>query len=1102
MGHAADDRGDVERKTVSVLFADLVGFTSSAANADPEDVASRLETFHNAVRTDIERYGGRIEKLIGDGVFAVFGAPISHEDDAERAVRSALRLQETITSLNETDETELAVRVAVTTGEAMVRLGGTTQDLEGIVGDVVNTASRLQQIAPEGGVIVDETTYSATHRVAEYQEPTPVTIKGKSDPILVRVAIRMKSRFGVGVDVDETTAFVGREDSLRLLVDSFERAIGSHTAQLVTVSGEPGVGKTRLVAEFRRIIDDRSDLVWWRQGHCLPYGDGISFWALGEIVKAHAGVLDGEPGHTVRTKIISTAEDLIEDRTQASWVGERLLELIGATTSESSKRERFTAWTQFLESLAARNPLVMVIDDLHWADPSLVEFLDELVETDEGVPLLVVVTARPELYDPHPGWGGGKRNSTSIALGPLSPEETAELVGMLTDSVDSEAATAALQRSGGNPLYATELVRMAADRQASGSSDGAIPGTIQSVIASRIDLLAPEDKHLLQTASVVGKVFWSGAVAFATGTSADDVDESLKRLARRELIKRARRSSMRDHDEYTFWHDLVADVAYGQIPRRSRRDAHKTVGQWLEATAGERIGELAEILAYHFSEALDLSRALGVDDERLELAARRHLLEAGRRAENVNAEKAISLLSRALDLSSAPADQAEILIRLANAQSVSMGGEKAVGFAQQASAAAIESGSVELMAEATTVLSRTHWLAGNGEGAHETTRHALSLVESMPDGPTLTKTLTGAIGTLYLRGDFAGLQELIDRALEVGREYGPRPDYLQALKWAGTFAAEQGDPRGITWLREAYDGAVALGDTNLQITTTNNLASFLTEPEQIDEAIEICESAIALGRARGALSAGDFTRLTLCEALWHLGRWSEIVPHFEYLIDTYGSGNYTGLGGLGWRVTHSVFTKHPRAYEWSEEHLDRARRIQDHQSLAPVIAARVEMLRRHDEIEEALILVREFDKLTEDRPVFRANYFGLMAPMLAGLGEIDWLESLIGGLDQTDDAQNVSFFAGIAARARNEAERAVGLLDVALGVAEASGSPWAVGQVLVERAAAKIDLGDSDAARSDLEEASDRFAMLGPSVFDDFVASQRARLSNQGTEQA
>lgn len=1078
---------------MSVLFADLAGFTASAAAADPEDVAARLEAFHSAVREDIERFGGRIEKLIGDGVFAIFGAPAAHEDDAERAVRAALRLQKTLDDLNEIHALALSARVAVTTGEAMVRLAGTAQDQEGVVGDVVNTASRLQAVAPEGGVLVDQRTHAATHRITDYEIQEPIRIKGKPEPVQTWLATGMRSRFGVDVEVDDTIAFVGREDSLRLLVDSFERAVAGGTAQLVTISGEPGVGKTRLVSEFRRMMDDRPDLMWWRQGHCLPYGDGISFWALGEIVKAHAGVLDGEPTDVVRAKILAAADELIDDPEEARWVGARLLELIGVAAGESSRSERFTAWTQFLETLAGRNPLIMVVDDLHWADPALVQFLDELVEIVDGVALLVVATARPELYDAHPGWGGGKRNSTTIALGPLSEEHTAELVTMLDEAADPEAIASAVQRSGGNPLYATELVRMTADRQASGVGEGAIPESIHAVIAARIDLLSADDKEVLQVASVVGKVFWSGALAFAAGKPAETMEASLRRLSRRELIRRARRSSMRDQDEYSFWHDLIADVAYGQIARQTRRQIHESVGRWLEATSGDRIGEVAEILAHHFSKALELSIALGEDDERLVRAARRHLIEAARRSENVNADKAMALLDRALDLSDGPADEAEVLMRIATIQTSAVGGEAAVNIGMRAADAAARAYSTELQAEALSILSRAHWVAGDGVQCEAVTRELLELAGSMPDGPGLTTALSQAVGTRYLQGNFTGLQEMIDRALAVGERHGPRAEYLNVLKWAGTYQAESGDSQGIAQLRLAYQGAAELGDTRLQITAANNLASFLVNAEDVEEAIEICNSAISLGRSRGLLNIGDFTRLTLIEAFWYLGRWSDMVPEYEHLIDTYGSGSYSGQGGMGWRASHAVYTKHPRAREWSDEYLAIARRVQDHQAFVPALFNGIVSLAQLDLVEEALLLVREFEKVTDDRPVFRTQGLPMIGRILIEAGEIEWLGRLVEGLDPVGDGTD-SFPRAVLARAEGDPDRALAYLDAALQVEPAVGSPWQQADVRIERAAVSIDLGRRTAAISDLDEAERLLRVVGDSVFDELAAKQRARL--------
>ena len=957
------------------------------------------------------------------------------------------------------------------------------------------------------GVLVDQHTHAVTHRVADYEPQEPLTVKGKSAPVLTWVAARMRSRFGVGIDVEETAAFVGRDDSLRLLIDSYERASQSNAAQLVTISGEPGVGKTRLVSEFRRVMDERSDLVWWRQGHCLPYGDGISFWALGEIVKAHAGVLDGEPTETVRSKVLSSAVDLIESDQEASWVGQRLLELIGIAEGDSSRTERFSAWTQFLETLASRRPLVMVIDDLHWADSDLVEFLDELVERVEGVPLLLVATARPELYDGHPSWGGGKRNSTTIALGPLSEEDTAELVGLLDEAAGSEDIRAAVQRSGGNPLYATELVRMGADREASGTGDEVIPESIHAVIASRIDLLAPEDKELLQAASVVGKVFWSGAVAFATGKSADELDSSLRRLSRKELIRRARRSSIRDQDEYSFWHDLVADVSYGQIPRQFRRDAHEAVGNWIEATAGERTSEVAEILAHHFSEALELSQALGEDDNRLVQAARRHLLEAGRRIENLNATKASGLFDRALDLSRSPAEEAEVLIRLTIIVTNSVGGEEAVTMGKRALVSGSESGDVQLEAQAATVLSRAFWVAGDGDGAHRSTRAALDLAEQLVEGPVLTDVLSNAIGALYLQGDHSGMQELIDRALDVGQQHGPRGPFLNALKWSGTFLCETGGDsgraEGIEELQRAYAGSVEGGFTQIQITTANNLASMLMNAEDMAEAIELCETAIAVGTARGLLGITDFTRLTLAEIYWHFGRWDEVARQALYLIDTYPDSHIAGAGGFAWLSEHQVFTKQPGPEELVERRLGNARRVRDHQALVPALGSGIELHRQKGEFDEAMLLVHELEKLTEDRPFFRVQGLMYVTWFLEATGEWDVLERLLDGTSDHSGGEAASsrgittatsYARGIIALSRKNLAEATKAFEAALEGAIEGGSPWQQALVVAHQAAVHIERDERETAVALLDRADELLEILGGSVFDDYVAEQRARL--------
>src|ERR687887_1060563 len=358
-----------ERKVVSVLFVDLVGFTARSDQADPEDVRARLKPYHSMLKREIERYGGTVEKFIGDAVMAVFGAPVAHEDDVERAVRAALRITEAIPSLNEEHPgLDLSVRAAVNTGEAVVSLTARPERGEGIVtGDVVNTASRLQGVAPIGGVAVGEVTYRATKDVIVYEALEPVTVKGKQDPLPIWRAVSARSLFAVEVD-RPTVELIGREDDLALLQQTFTRTVREGSVQLVTVTGEPGVGKSRLVAEFFRYIDHLPELIAWRQGRCLPYGEGVTFWALGGIVKAQAGILESDAPEDAIAKIAQAVATVVEDSTERDWITSRVAPLVGTSVEGASGAEReesFTAWRAFLECVASRSPLVLVVEDLH-----------------------------------------------------------------------------------------------------------------------------------------------------------------------------------------------------------------------------------------------------------------------------------------------------------------------------------------------------------------------------------------------------------------------------------------------------------------------------------------------------------------------------------------------------------------------------------------------------------------------------------------------------------------------------------------------------------------------------------------------------------------
>jgi class 3 adenylate cyclase len=613
--------GHRERKVVTVVFADLAGFTAQAEALDPEDVAALLDPYHTRLKSELERFGGTVEKFIGDAVMAIFGAPVTHEDDAERAVRAALAIRDWAS------HESIELRVGVNTGEVLVTLGGSTAEGQAAAGDAVNTASRLQTAAPVGEVLVGERTYRATERLIEYARLDPVQAKGKSSPVPAWRAVAARSR--VALEQVHGARLVGRQHELELLVGALNRARQEHSAELVTLVGVPGIGKSRLVRELYDRIEQELQFTHWRHGRCLPYGDGVTFWALGEMVKAQAGILEGDDENAAARKLRAAVED--------PWVESHLRPLVGLSSATELGRDRreeaFTAWRRFFEDLADERPLVLVFEDIHWADESLLDFIDYLVDWASAVPLLAVCTARPELLTRRPGWGGGKPNALTISLSPLSDQDTARLLGELLERsvLPAETQVELLARAGGNPLYAEEFARVLRER-------GAIehlPETVQGLIAARIDLLEPEHKSLLQAAAVVGKTFWLGAVGALVERKREPVEKLLHSLERKEFVRRERSSSVAGEVEYAFRHLLVRDVAYGQIPRAERAAGHVRVAEWTGGLA--RPEDHSETLAHHYAQALELSELAGLSREEFAAAAQIAFADAGDRAFALNA---------------------------------------------------------------------------------------------------------------------------------------------------------------------------------------------------------------------------------------------------------------------------------------------------------------------------------------------------------------------------------------------------------------------------------------------------------------------------------
>ena len=850
-----------ERKVVTSLFCDLVGFTATSESADPEDVNAMLAAYFAMARKHIEGFGGTVEKFIGDAVVGVFGVPVAHEDDPERAVRAGLKIVEAAEELRSVGAAPLTMRVGINTGPALVRLGAVPGSGEGMLaGDAINTASRLQSVAPEMGVAVGVGTFEATARIFEYDELEPAVLKGKAEPVRVFWAKASLARFGTDITRTHDSAFVGREIDLAVLKGVFDKTVAAAAPQLVTIVGEPGLGKSRLVAELFSYIDDRPGLVRWRQGRCLPYGEGITYWALGEILKAHAGILDSDPPATAQTKL----DAVLPAGSEREWFRQRLLPLLGIeATSTAEREELFTAWRRFFEHIAELDPTVLVFEDLHWADAAMLAFLEHLADRAEGVPLLVVGTARPELFDHHPDYARGLRNITSINLVPLTETETTRLVCALLDTsvIPVELQTPILERAGGNPLYAEEFIRLLKDkdllvRQGSAwllTEDAEIPfpDSVQALIAARLDTLPPDRKALLADAAVVGKVFWAGAVAAMGDLAEADVVDILHELSRKELVRPSRRSTMEGEAEYAFWHVLARDVAYSQIPRASRAARHVAAAGWIESKAPDRLEDLADVLAYHYTAALDLATAAGQADlTDLQASALRFLTLAGQRALGLDTAAALDAFERALALTPpGHPSRPDALTHFGNAARDS---------GRHADAAAAVEEAIGLYRERDDTLgaARAMYMLGgvlgrlNDPRSREVSAQALTLLVPLSPGPDLVDALLNAAEDAILDGKPEEGITLIERALTTAAEAGlPRPPPAFAAR--GLARTILGDAGGLQDYRDAIELDTQAGQGRRAAINYNNLGVALRNFEGPQAALDVLSEGLAFATARG-----------------------------------------------------------------------------------------------------------------------------------------------------------------------------------------------------------------------------------------------------------
>jgi class 3 adenylate cyclase/tetratricopeptide (TPR) repeat protein len=974
--------GREERKVVTVLFTDLVGFTGRAEELDPEDVRAMVSPYYARLREQIEQRGGTVEKFIGDAVMAIFGAPVAHEDDPVRAVLTALAIRDAIKE----SSPELQIRTAVNTGEALVALDADPNAGEAMAsGDVVNTAARLQSSAPVDGILVGEATYRATRHVIDYRDADPVEAKGKSKPISVWEVVGATPRLGTDVEQQHRSALVGREREVFLLTDSLARAKNEQTAQLITLVGVPGIGKSRLVAELLYRVDSEPDVYWWRQGRSLPYGESRSVWALGEIVKAQAGIMESDDAETAARKLADSVASVIPEE-ERGWIESHLRALAGVAGEIDESRDQrvdaFSAWRRFFEALAEQRPLVLVFEDLHWADDALLDFVDHLAEWVSGVPILIVATARPELLDRRPDWGGGKRNATTLSIAALSNDETAKLLQQILGVLDAETQQRVLQRAEGNPLYAAEYARMLADNP---GDDMPLPETVQGVIAARIDQLPPAEKTLVQDAAVLGKVFWPSALE-----SADE--DTLHALERREFIRRDRRSSVAGELQYAFLHLLVRDVAYGQIPRARRMEKHRAAAEWTESISPDRSEDRAEMLAHHYREALRLAEASGVDAGLFRAPAFAALAEASERA------AALSSWNAARDLAEEALALAEdgdpllpeLQLRLARAKAYSIA-DVDKDLAAAAREGFLARGDVAQATEAVALLSWMSWWTADGDGARRYAEQALELAADLPTSVAKMRAYGQAARLHGIGGDPALGVELANATLAMADELDSDELRANALNSRGISKDKVGDITSLDDLARSIELADRSKVPHEMATSRNNRGAVLSGLGRLSEALAAWQDAVEVSWAVGHAAGAQWPEMAIVVHLLPGGDLERIVALADDLESRVSEGtqiNNALAVARGWVL--AVRGDTDEALRVLEQAVTTARSIRDAQAIAPALDALAFALAIAGREAEMLEVLEEL--LSTPRYVDPANAVAVVVLLLAERGMADrWL---------------------------------------------------------------------------------------------------------------
>jgi class 3 adenylate cyclase/tetratricopeptide (TPR) repeat protein len=873
-----------ERRLVSVLFADLVGFTTVSEARDAEDVRELLSRYFDTCRTLIARYGGTVEKFIGDAVMAVWGAPVAMEDDAERAVRAAIDLAAAVEALGAEVGTQgLRARVGVLTGEAAVTIGAQAEGM--VAGDLVNTASRIQSVADPGSVLVGESTKRATEAAVVYETAGVRELKGKAEPVPVWRAVRVIGGIGGARRTTGLEApFVGRDRELRVVKELFHASAGESKAHLVSVMAVAGTGKSRLSWEFFKYIDGLAENVRWHRGRCLPYGEGVTFWALAEMVRTRAQILEGEDTASQREKLHAAVAESIADPEERRFVEPRLAHLLGLEEHAQWERENlFSAWRLFYERLSEEMPTVLVFEDMEWADAALLDFIEYLVDWSRNHPLFVIVLARPELTERRPTWGAGKRNSSSLYLEPLEIDDMDTLLSGLVPGLPEELRARIRERAEGMPLYAVETVRMLLDRGLLVERDHSyvpagpietleVPETLQALVAARLDGLGGEERRLLQSAAVLGKTFTVEALATLVGRTPEEVEPALAGLARKEMLSLTADPLSPERGQYGFLQDMVRRVAYEMLSKHDRRAKHLAA-----AAMDEGEEELAEVVAGHYlaAAAADPDAADAGEIARRAVAA---LRQAGQRASSLAAtQEAQRYYEQAAALASEAAEQADLLEHAGIM--AQRGGRASAARAHYERAVALfeERGATHPAARVSARLGEVMWDTGRLREALDRMDAALALLTA-EEGDADVAALTAQIARFkFFSGEGDVALERAETALDLAEAIGLPEVLSHAVNTKAMILSAHGRPgEAGALIRYALEVALEHDIPSAALRAYNNVADLEARADRYEQAAAGYRDGLALARRVGSRH-NELMFLGQTYPLYALGRWDEAL---------------------------------------------------------------------------------------------------------------------------------------------------------------------------------------------------------------------------------